>query len=178
MNNPVALITGSAKRIGAAIARHLHLHNFNIVLHYHESETEANQLANDLNTLRNNSAVAFKANLDDMQGLKKLANDAVKHWRRLDVLINNASSFYPTPIETALENDWDKLISSNLKAPFFLTQTLAFELKKQNGCVINIADIYADRPLKNHSIYSIGKAGNVMLTKSLAIELAPEIRVN
>jgi pteridine reductase len=174
----VALVTGAAKRIGAEIARQLHHENFNLIIHYHQSENSAQELAEELNEARPNSAHRIQADLYDINQVKNLAAQAVKHWQRLDLLINNASSFYPTPIGSASEDDWDNLINSNLKAPFFLAQAVAQELGNRRGCIINIADIYADKPLKKHSIYSIAKAGNVMLTKTLAQELAPLVRVN
>lgn len=178
MNNPIALITGGAKRIGAEIVRHLHNNNFNIILHFRHSNSEATALAEKLNLTRPNSVVTLAADLDNTDEIKRLASDSLQCWGKINVLINNASRFYPTPIGSATEQDWNALINSNLKAPFFLAQELASELKNQKGCVINIADIYADKPLKEHTIYSIAKAGNVMLTKSLAQELAPHVRVN
>lgn len=178
MTNPVALITGGAKRIGAAIARALHQLDYNIVLHYRNSHTEACDLANELNQLRGNSCVLVQADLARMTDLEVLAQAATQHWGRVDVLINNASSFYPTPIGEATEQQWDDIMASNIKAPFFLAQLLAAELQKNRGCIINMADIYADKPLKQHSLYSIAKAANVMLTKTLAQELAPHVRVN
>lgn len=177
-NLPVALITGSARRIGAAIAQKLHGQSYNIALHYHHSAREANQLKDQLNLLRANSAVALEADLNQLTDITQLIQTATTHWQRLDVLINNASSFYPTPVASATAEQWDDLLNSNLKAPFFLAQAAMAELQKNQGCIINIADIHADRPLKNHSIYCAAKAGNVMLTKSLARELAPAVRVN
>ena len=178
MTNPVALITGGAKRIGAAIARSLHQQGYNIVLHYRNSHTEACDLANELNHLRSNSCTLVQADLARMTDLELLAQAAVLHWGRVDVLINNASSFYPTPIGEATETQWDDIMASNIKAPFFLAQLLAPELQKNRGCIVNMADIYAEKPLKQHSLYSIAKAANVMLTKALAQELAPAVRVN
>lgn len=178
-NRPqVALITGAAKRIGAEIARHLHAANFNLVIHYHQSEPEALSLIDELNSQRPGSAITIKADLNNQAQLINLATQACEQWQGISVLINNASSFYPTPFGKASEADWDDLIGSNLKAPYFLAQALAPALTASAGCIINIADIYADRPLRNHTIYSIAKAGNLMLTKSLAQELAPRVRVN
>lgn len=174
----VALVTGAAKRIGAEIVRHLHQAGFNLVIHYHFSEKAAQELADELNEERENSACCIQADLNNTAHINDLATQAVQRWQRIDLLINNASSFYPTPIGSASEGDWDNLINSNLKAPFFLAQALARNLSEHHGCIINIADIYADKPLKKHSIYSIAKAGNVMLTKTLAQELAPLVRVN
>lgn len=177
-NKKVALITGGAKRIGAEIARCLHAHHFNVVIHYRHSRTAAEKLADELNDLRPNSALAAYADLHDINDINALASTAINQWQRIDALINNASWFYPTAVHNSSETDWNNLMGSNLKAPFFLSQALAPELQKQQGCIINIADIYADKPLKGHSIYCIAKAGNIMLTKSLAQELAPNIRVN
>jgi len=174
----VALVTGAAKRIGAEIVRQLHQENFNLVIHYHQSKQAANELADELNEDRENSALCLAADLNDLTQVNHLAEQAQQHWQRMDLLVNNASSFYPTPIGETSEDDWNQLINSNLKAPFFLAQALAKKLGEYHGCIINIADIYADRPLKKHSIYSIAKAGNVMLTKTLAQELAPLVRVN
>ena len=174
----VALVTGAAKRIGAEIVRHLHQAGFNLVIHYHFSEKAALELADELNEERENSAICIQADLNNIAHINNLATAALAHWQRIDLLINNASSFYPTPIGNASEEDWDNLINPNLKAPFFLAQALAQNLSKHHGSIINIADIYAEKPLKKHSIYSIAKAGNVMLTKTLAQELAPLVRVN
>jgi len=174
----VALVTGAAKRIGAEIARQLHKENFNLVIHYHQSEKAARELVHELNERRENSAICIAADLNNLTEVNSLATQAQAHWQRIDLLVNNASSFYPTPIGDASEDDWNNLMNSNLKAPFFLAQALAKNLGEQHGCIINIADIYADKPLKKHSIYSIAKAGNLMLTKTLAQELAPLVRVN
>jgi pteridine reductase len=177
-NIQVALVTGAAKRIGAEIVRQLHAAQFNLVIHYQHSEKEALTLAEELNQLRANSALAIKADLNNHEQLLKLAELASNQWQGISLLVNNASSFYPTPFGEATPQDWDNLIGSNLKAPYFLAQALAPQLTASSGCIINIADIYADKPLRNHSIYSIAKAGNLMLTKSLAQELAPKVRVN
>ena len=174
----VALVTGAAKRIGAEVARQLHHNNFNLIIHYHQSDKAAQTLVNELNERRENSAICIAADLNNLDQVADLAKQAQQQWQRIDLLVNNASSFYPTPIGETTEGDWNQLINSNLKAPFFLAQALASNLSKTHGCIINIADIYAERPLKKHSVYSIAKAGNVMLTKTLAQELAPLVRVN
>jgi pteridine reductase len=174
----VALVTGAAKRIGAEIVRQLHKENFNLVIHYHHSEKAAQELVDELNDDRDNSAICIAADLNNFTQVINLAEQAQQYWQRIDLLVNNASSFYPTPIGETSEEDWNLLMNSNLKAPFFLAQALAKSLSDNHGCIINIADIYADKPLKKHSIYSIAKAGNVMLTKTLAQELAPLVRVN
>jgi pteridine reductase len=175
---PVALITGGARRIGAEICRSLHAAGFNIAIHCRNSKEEALALAATLNAARENSASVHRADLSKQEDLLSLAADIDKHWGRLDTLINNASSFYSTPLVSATLEQWDDLMSSNLKAPFFLAQTFATHLKNTHGCIINIADIHADRPLSDHPIYCAAKAGNVMLVKSLAKDMAPDVRVN
>jgi len=174
----VALITGAAHRIGATTAKLLHHNGMNIVLHYRGSREKAQALQKELNDIRENSVIIIQADLHLTNGLPALIETSVKAWGQLDVLINNASTFYPTPIGKATEEHWDDLIGSNLKAPFFLSQAAAPHLKKTNGCIVNIVDIHAERPLKTFPIYSMAKAGLVMMTKSLAGELGPDIRVN
>lgn len=174
----VALVTGAAKRIGAEIARQLHSHGFNLIIHLNSSIAAAQELIEELNTSRPNSAISIQADLNNIEEVIRLAQQAHAHWQRLDLLVNSASGFYPTPLGETFEQDWDNLIGSNLKAPYFLAQALIKPLRAAEGCIINIADIYASKPLKNHSVYCIAKAGNLMLTKSLAQELAPEVRVN
>lgn len=174
----VALITGAAQRIGACIANILHEAGYNILIHYRGSAEAAQQLARELNQTRSNSAHCMQASLDDVNSIQALANQAIEHWGRVDTLINNASSFYPTPIGSASEEDWDALINSNVKGAFFLSQALAEELKKNAGSICNIVDIHAQKPLKEHTIYCIAKAGLAVMTQSLAKELAPEVRVN
>ena len=175
---PVVLITGAAHRIGATTAKLLHQNGMNIVLHYRGSREQAKAVQKELNDQRENSVILIQADLHITSGLPALIEESVKAWGRLDVLINNASSFYPTKMGKATEAQWDDLIGSNLKAPFFLSQAAAPHLKKNNGCIVNIVDIHADRPLKTFPIYSMAKAGLAMMTKSLACELGPEIRVN
>ena len=177
-SNKVALITGAAHRIGATTARLLHQNGMNIVLHYRGSREQAQAVQKELNDKRENSVILIQADLHITNGLPALIEESAKAWGRLDVLINNASSFYPSPIGKATEEQWDDLIGSNLKAPFFLAQAAAPYLKKHNGCIINIVDIHAERPLKTFPIYSMAKAGLAMMTKSLACELGPDIRVN
>lgn len=177
-DTPVVLITGAAHRIGATTAKLLHQNGMNIVLHYRGSREEAQAVQKELNEQRENSVILIQADLHITNGLSTLIEESVKAWGRLDALINNASSFYPTKIEKATEDHWDDLMGSNLKAPFFLSQAASPHLKKTNGCIINIVDIHAERPLKNFPIYSMAKAGLAMMTKSLACELGPEIRVN
>lgn len=175
---PVALITGAARRIGAALSRSLHAKGYTILAHYQQSHIEATALADELNALREHSVILFRADLSQLDELRAMTDLIKKQFEGLDVLINNASSFYPTPLENATEKHWDDLIGSNVKAPFFLAQQLLPALRTRRGCVINISDIFAQRPMPNHSIYSIAKAANNMLTQALALELAPKVRVN
>ncbi|MGH1485783.1 MAG: pteridine reductase [Cellvibrionaceae bacterium] len=177
-NNPVAIITGGGRRIGAETAKQLHSNGYNIILHYRRSIEEAKQLTEQFNNQRKNSAVAISADLNKIDDINHLVTEALVCWGKIDVLINNASSYYPTPFGSVTETQWEDLLASNTKAPFFLSQALAVELKKQNGCIVNIVDIHADIPLTEYSPYTIAKAGNAMLTKSLARELAPDVRVN
>ena len=172
------LITGAARRIGAAIVRALHHENMDIILHYRSSGTEAERLAEELNQQRENSALTLQADLLQTQSLNKLIARAHDHWGRLDAIVNNASSFYPTPVGTITEVQWDDLMGSNLKAPLFLSQAAAPYLRQHHGSIVNIIDIHAFRPMKNHPVYCAAKAGLAMLTQSLAKELGPEIRIN
>lgn len=176
--NPVVLITGAAHRIGATTARLLNAHGYNIVLHYRNSRKAAQELQKELNQLREDSVIIIQSDLHATSGLPALIEESAKVWGRLDVLVNNASSFYPTPMGTVNEDQWEDLMGSNLKAPFFLSQAAASHLKKHQGCIINIVDIHADRPLKKYPVYSMAKAGLVMMTRALAGELGPDIRVN
>jgi pteridine reductase len=175
---PVALVTGGSRRIGAAICRDLHKVGFNIVIHFNQSEGSATALAQELNQIRANSAAIARADLNDMNQISELAIFVQTIWGRVDALINNASTFYPTPVTESPTAAWDDLMNSNLKAPYFLSLALVPALMQQRGSIINMADIFAERPMPNHSIYSIAKAGNLMLTQSLALELGPHIRVN
>ncbi len=175
---PVALITGAARRIGAAIATKLHGRGYRVIIHYQNSSADAEALCAKLNALRADSAHALQADLLDVSRVQLLASASLAHWGQLNALINNASSFYPTPLPEASEQQWDELIGSNVKGPYFLCQALSGELKKRGGSIVNIADIHAHQPLTNHSIYCIAKAANKMLTKTLAKELAPQVRVN
>ncbi len=174
----VALITGAARRIGGEIAKHLHAAGINVVLHYHTSKTAAEQLCAFLNDQRSHSAVTLQADLADFAQLKPLVRHAAQEWGGLDVLVNNASRFYKTPIAKTTAATWDDLLHSNLRAPYFLSQAAADFLLKRQGCIVNIADVHAERPMQDYSVYCIAKAGVVMLTKALAKELGPVIRVN
>lgn len=174
----VALVTGASRRIGAAIVRGLHAVGYRLLLHYHRSEDEARQLAGALNAERPGSVLALRADLDDTAALDELVRRAIDAWGHLDALVNNASTFYPTPLGTVTESQWDALLGSNLKAPFFLCQAAAPHLARRRGAIVNLVDIYAERPLKGYPAYSIAKAGLAALTRSLAVELAPDVRVN
>ncbi len=174
----VALVTGSARRIGAQTVRTLHDSGFNVVIHYRSSGDEAEKLAAELNALRDDSARTVQADLLEIDTLPALVETVIGFWGRLDVLVNNASAFYPTEIGTITEKDWDILVGSNLKAPLFLCQAAADELRRNRGCIVNMVDIHADRPLKHYPVYCVAKAGLVMLTKSMARELGPEVRAN
>jgi pteridine reductase len=176
--NKVVLITGGAKRVGAAICRQLHANGFKLMIHYRSSKAEAQTLQSELNLQRPNSVALIQGDLLNLTILTSLVSQTIEHFGRLDVLINNASSYYPTEIGEINESNWDDLIGSNLKAPMFLSQAAAKELTKNNGCIINITDMHIDRPKKGYIIYSSAKAGLVTLTKSLAQELSPEVRVN
>jgi pteridine reductase len=172
------LITGAAKRIGAACARTLHSQGYNVFLHYHNSVTQATLLCDELNLQRVNSAKIMAADLLSLAQIQHLAQQACAAWNGIDVLINNASVFYPQTIANVSEANWDEIQNCNLKAPFFLAQALANSLAERNGCIINIIDIHAERGLKGYPVYSLSKAGLAGMTKILAKELAPKIRVN
>lgn len=178
MQGKVVLITGGAKRVGAAICRRLHGEGANLMIHYRSSAAEAEALRDELNRNRPDSAALVQADLHDVERLPDLVAATVKHFGRLDALINNASSFYPTAVGEIGEKDWHDLLGTNLKAPLFLSQAAAEPLRYSHGCIVNIADIHAERPMKSYLVYSIAKAGLVALTKSLAHELGPEVRVN
>lgn len=178
MKSKNVLITGSAKRVGAACARLLHAEGCNIFLHYRSSKKDAKILCDELNQQRSGSARLVRADLLLMNELEALAEKVKGEWGGLDVLVNNASAFFPTSIAEVTEQQWNELLGSNLKAPFFLTRALSESLAQRAGCVINIADIHAERGLKGYSVYSIAKAALVAMTTILAKELAPHVRVN
>lgn len=173
-----ALITGAARRIGAAVARRLHAAGMNLSLHYHRSRAEAEALAAELNAHRPESIQLLNADLRMTAELPALVEQSCTRWGRLDALVNNASSFYPTPLGSATEAQWDDLLASNLKAPFFLAQAAAPVLRRHRGNIINLVDIHAERPRDGHPIYSAAKAGLATLTRALAWELRPDVRVN
>ena len=172
------MVTGGARRIGAELVRHLHRSGMRIILHYCHSERDAKLLAGELNTARTGSVQLLQGDLAEYAAIPDLISQAKACFDRLDVLINNASEFYPTPLDEINEDTWEKLLGVNLKAPLYLTQAIAPHLKAVGGCIINIVDIHSDRPLKGHAVYSVSKAGLAMLTRSMARELAPEVRVN
>jgi pteridine reductase len=178
LEGKVALLTGAARRIGACIARTLQAAGANVMIHYHRSEAEARTLASELNNLRGGSAALVGGNLLETKKLGALVDATVKTFGQLDVLINNASTFYPTPVGEITEEHWNDLLGTNLKAPLFLTQAAAPALRLTHGLVLNIADIHGMRPLRRYTTYSVAKAGLIMLTKSLARELGPHVRVN
>jgi pteridine reductase len=178
LSGKVALVTGAARRIGAVIARTLHAEGADVAIHYRGSDKAANAVANELEAERPGSAAAFCADLTDLSSLNSLAADVIAWRGQLDILVNNASTFYPTPPGEITEEQWDDLVGTNLKAPLFLSQALLPALREARGAIINIVDVHAQRPLRNHTVYGPAKAGLAMLTRSLAKDLAPEIRVN
>ena len=173
-----ALITGAAKRIGECVVRRLHRHGAGIAIHYRQSAGPAEGLAAALNLKRPDSAIVLQADLRKTADLPKLVKAVVDHAGRLDILVNNASSFYATPLETVTEEQWDDLVNTNLKAPLFLSQAAALHLKQSSGVIVNMIDVHSTRPLRNHPVYGPTKAGLAMLTRSLAKDLAPHVRVN
>jgi pteridine reductase len=174
----VALVTGAARRVGAAIATALHAAGASVVIHYRSSRADAEALAADLNRARPRSAVALQADLLDFDEHSRLVAAAVSAFGALDILVNNASTFYPTPLGKITPAAWDDLIGSNLKAPLFLSQAAASALRARAGLILNLVDIHGLRPLPEYAVYSTAKAGLIMLTRALARELGPEIRVN
>lgn len=173
-----ALVTGAAKRIGAVIAATLHEAGANVVIHYYNSAAPADALAADLNARRPDSAFTARADVRDVQALQSMAETVLARTGRLDILVNNASNFYPTPIGSITEEQWNDLIDSNLKAPLFLSQALVPALRAAHGVIVNIVDVHSQRPLRDHPVYGPAKAGLAMLTRSLAKDLGPDIRVN
>ena len=173
-----ALVTGAANRLGAQIARTLHQNGANLIIHYRSSGAAAQALVDELNQARPNSAIAVAADLAVDADVDTLASQACEAFGGLHILVNNASSFFPTRFGEIDRRSWDDLVSSNFKAPLFLAQACHPALKQSGGCIVNMVDIYAERPLAEHSVYCSAKAANRMLVKSLALELAPEVRVN
>ena len=185
-----ALVTGAANRIGAQIARTLHQNGANLIIHHrpssgnmsgnksHASSLSAQTLEAELNSHRPGSAIRYQADLSDIAEIESLAQKSSQTFGQLDILVNNASSFYATPLGSITEQHWTDLLGSNLKSPLFLSQACYPALKEANGCIINLLDIYATSPLKNHSLYCSAKAANQMLVKSLASDMAPDVRIN
>ncbi len=177
-SHPVALITGAAKRVGARIARRLHAAGYDLALHHRASQSPMEALVRELEERRPGSVLVLQCELADTDALARLVGDTVARFGRLDALVNNASAFFPTPVGEATPAQWDELFASNARAPFFLSQAAAPHLRANGGAIVNLADIYGERPLKNHTLYCMAKASLVMLTQSLAKELGPEVRVN
>ena len=176
--SPSILVTGAAKRVGAVIARTLHAAGVNVIVHCNRSRAEADVLVKELNAARAHSAALLQGDLLACNALKGLIDQAASAFGRLDGLVNNASAFFATPVGAIDEDGWSALIDSNLKAPLFLSQAAAPYLKKTQGSIVNIVDIHGERPLKDFVVYSVAKAGLIGLTRSLALELGPEVRVN
>jgi len=177
-HSPVALITGAAKRVGAAISRRLHAAGYQVVIHHRNSPAEAEALQAELEQARADSTLLLQAELSEFDRLPELIAKSIGRFGRLDALVNNASSFYPTPIGTATPTHWDELFASNARAPFFLSQAALPHLQNSHGAIVNLVDIYAERPLKNHTIYCMAKAALAAMTLSLAKDMGPEVRVN
>ncbi len=178
LKDKVVLITGGGRRVGAAITRKLHAAGANVVIHYHRSVVEAQSLSAELNAARPSSTSPLGGDLLDAKVLTSLVEATVARYGHLDILINNASTFYPTPVGSITEAQWNDLMGTNLRAPLFLSQAAAPHLADRQGLILNIADIHGLRPLRHHTVYSPAKAGLIMLTQSLARELAPAVRVN
>jgi pteridine reductase len=178
LTDKVVLVTGAARRVGAEIARVLHAEGASLALHYRSAAAEAQALVAEFNAARPGSALAFQADLLDNDHLPRLVADVAEHFGRLDALVNNASSFHATPVGKIGERDWDDLVGTNLKAPLFLAQAAAPHLATARGAIVNITDIHDERPLKNYPLYCAAKAGLAGLTRALALELGPHVRVN
>ena len=178
IEDKVVLVTGGAQRIGAQIVRTLHGAGMKVAIHHHASGVAAEQLAAELNGVRSDSAATVRGDLDDAAAQSGLIAAVSARFGRLDALVNNASRFYPTPLDTATATQWDELMGSNLRAPFFLAQAAAPLLRAAGGCIVNLVDVHAQRPLEGHSIYCMAKAANAMMVMALARELGPAVRVN
>ena len=178
MAEPVALVTGAARRVGARIVRELHAAGMSVAIHFHRSRKDAESLREELEEARPGTAMTVAADLVEPGAPESVVARAGERWGRLDVLVNNASTFYPTPVGEATQSEWKDLVGSNLAAPFFLAQAATPLLRAVRGSIVNIADVYGHRPLAGFPVYSAAKAGLVMLTRALALELGPEVRVN
>ena len=178
LQGKTALITGAAARLGASIARHLHAAGARVVIHYRRSSAPAQALCDELLAARAASATTVRLDLIDPESWPRLVEVAIDFGGGLDILINNASSYYPTPVGEATTAQWDDLFGSNARAPFFLAQAAAAELRRRRGCIVNMVDIHAERPIADHPVYCTAKAANAMMVKALARDLAPEVRVN
>lgn len=174
----VVLITGAARRVGAVIARTLHARGFDLAIHYRHSEDDAKALAVALESLRADSTLLLQADLTDLAVLPGMIAQVLKHYGRLDALVNNASAFYPTPLGSATPAQWNDLFASNAQAPFFLSQAAIPALREARGGIVNLVDIYAERPLADHPLYGMAKAALLAMTRSMALDLGPDIRVN
>jgi pteridine reductase len=175
---PVVLITGAARRVGAVIAHTLHVAGYDVALHYRHSAAEATALADTLERQRAGSTLLLQGELADTAALPALVESLLAHYGRLDALVNNASAFYPTPVGEATPTQWNELFASNAQAPFFLSQAAVPALREARGGIVNLLDIYAERPLANHPLYCMAKAALAAMTRSLALDLAPLVRVN
>ena len=178
LQGKVVLVTGGAKRVGAAICRRLHAAGASLLLHYRSSAIEARALQVELNAQRADSVALAQADLLKVANCTQLVKAVLKHFDRLDALVNNASSFYPSPVGEVTEQAWDDLVGTNLKAPLFLAQAAAVELRKNHGCIVNMIDVHAELPMRNHAVYTAAKGGLAALTRALARDLGPEVRVN
>jgi pteridine reductase len=177
-DRPVALITGAGRRVGAVIARTLHAAGYDLALHYRHSIDDARMLADELEQRRSGSTLLLQAELADISALPVMIEQLLAHYGRLDALVNNASAFYPTPLGTATAQQWNELFASNAQAPFFLSQAAIPALREAHGGIVNMIDIYAERPLADHPLYCMAKATLAAMTRSLALDLGPDIRVN
>ena len=177
-DRPVALITGAGRRVGAVIARTLHAAGYDLALHYRHSIDDARMLADELEQRRSGSTLLLQAELADISALPVMIEQLLAHYGRLDALVNNASAFYPTPLGTVTAQQWNELFASNAQAPFFLSQAAIPALREAHGGIVNMIDIYAERPLADHPLYCMAKAALAAMTRSLALDLGPDIRVN
>ena len=176
--NPVALVTGGARRIGAAIVRRLHADGYDIALHYRHSSADAQALATPLTAARPGSVLLLQADLDDVAKAVGLVDATVAHFGRLAALVNNASAFFPTTIGATSAAQWESLFAANVRAPFFLAQAAAAHLRRARGAIVNLVDIHGERPLPDHAVYGASKAALIHMTSALALDLAPDVRVN